>query len=224
MVNLLGIALGLNKNLKIVDEEGVSVVCVDDTSLCTMPFILTSGGCLYLAAFEDYDPESCRSHNMYCYGREDEEQVVCRNCHLAYHLPCIRWQDTCGCDKIENIKLRLIDMFHERSINTFLRLIYKSTDKIIKFSSNLLDQSQRSARSELVVRLLSEGKCDALMLMNTFSKQIPQQIVRTLTSVLMASPVLEGNRSFQERNHQRVITEFLVPEVLTYLIQIEIWL
>ena len=37
--------------------------------------------------------------------------------------------------------------------------------------------------------------------------------IRTLTEVLMASSVLEGNRSYEEHTHQRVIAEFLVPEV-----------
>ena len=83
MVSLMGIVLGLQKKFRVIDEDGTHCVIVDDTPT-SIDLLLSSRSTMYMADVEEYDPQSCRSHNMFCIGREDEEQVVCSNCHLSY--------------------------------------------------------------------------------------------------------------------------------------------
>ena len=103
----MGIALGLKKKFRVIDEDGIHSVIIDDTPT-SMDLFLRSSSVIYMADVEEYDPESCSSHNVFCIGREDEEQVICSNCHPTYHTPCVPWQDTCGCENIESMKLRFV--------------------------------------------------------------------------------------------------------------------
>ena len=109
----MAVSIALKKNVIVQEDDGVHDITHDEDLPCDLAFLVSDRHTIvYMAEVDDFDEKNCRSHNIFCFGSEEDGVIVCPTCHLTYHSTCVRWKDECGCTSIPDIKARY-DLKHQ---------------------------------------------------------------------------------------------------------------